>query len=159
MKSFLIPLVLITLISTKVYSHSGGTDINGCHAGSQPYHCHNDSAVEYSSANFSGWDINLGYQYHFEKTPYIPYAGLSVGQYEEHEDTSVGLDFGLKHQYGWYAGYVTTSKSLQFGYKFLHFSANSDFIGMGLRFNFGNSNHDNQSSIYSSGSALSSRSE
>jgi len=24
-------------------AHSGGTDANGCHAGSQPYHCHSSS--------------------------------------------------------------------------------------------------------------------
>lgn len=26
--------------SSAVYSHSGGLDANGCHAGSRPYHCH-----------------------------------------------------------------------------------------------------------------------
>ena len=24
----------------RAYAHSGGTDSNGCHAGTQPYHCH-----------------------------------------------------------------------------------------------------------------------
>ena len=27
-------------VSQNVLAHSGGTDANGCHAGSQPYHCH-----------------------------------------------------------------------------------------------------------------------
>lgn len=26
-------------------AHSGGTDASGCHAGSQPYHCHNGGAA------------------------------------------------------------------------------------------------------------------
>ena len=36
--------VLITIIalnfSGSAYSHSGGLDKQGCHAGSKPYHCH-----------------------------------------------------------------------------------------------------------------------
>jgi hypothetical protein len=27
-------------LSTLVHGHSGGLDSNGCHSGSQPYHCH-----------------------------------------------------------------------------------------------------------------------
>lgn len=157
MKLFIIPFILIISISSKVYSHSGGTDSNGCHAGSQPYHCHNggnSSTSEHSSVNFGGWDINLGYQYHLEENPYIPYAGLSLGKYQDHGDTFLGLDFGLKHQDGWYAGYITTSKSLQLGYEFLHLSASSDSIGIGVRFTLDNSNYNNQSSIYSSVSLL-----
>ena len=39
-------LPLLLLLSTAIatsqtsYGHSGGLDSNGCHAGSQPYHCH-----------------------------------------------------------------------------------------------------------------------
>jgi hypothetical protein len=34
--------VFVTLaFPTVVQGHSGGTDQYGCHAGSQPYHCHN----------------------------------------------------------------------------------------------------------------------
>jgi len=32
--------MLTLLLSSTLYAHSGGTDSNGCHAGSQPYHCH-----------------------------------------------------------------------------------------------------------------------
>lgn len=28
------------LTSTPLYAHSGGLNADGCHAGSQPYHCH-----------------------------------------------------------------------------------------------------------------------
>ena len=32
---------IMIMFAAKVNAHSGGTDANGCHAGSQPYHCHN----------------------------------------------------------------------------------------------------------------------
>jgi len=28
----------------QIHAHSGGVDGNGCHSGSQPYHCHSGSA-------------------------------------------------------------------------------------------------------------------
>ena len=31
---------LLIFLPTAGFAHSGGTDKNGCHAGSQPYHCH-----------------------------------------------------------------------------------------------------------------------
>jgi len=33
-------LVVLHLTTSPSLAHSGGTDANGCHAGSQPYHCH-----------------------------------------------------------------------------------------------------------------------
>ena len=41
-----IALSLFLVISTiaQSFAHSGGTDSNGCHAGSQPYHCHNSKS-------------------------------------------------------------------------------------------------------------------
>lgn len=43
-KAALVGLASAALLanSTVVMSHSGGTDENGCHAGTEPYHCHND---------------------------------------------------------------------------------------------------------------------
>ena len=36
-------MFLFLLVSVEpAFSHSGGTDSSGCHAGSQPYHCHNE---------------------------------------------------------------------------------------------------------------------
>ncbi|MBA4274919.1 MAG: YHYH domain-containing protein [Alphaproteobacteria bacterium] len=42
MKNLIRVVVLALTVSaaTNVFAHSGGTDANGCHAGSQPYHCH-----------------------------------------------------------------------------------------------------------------------
>ena len=36
-------MFLFMLVSVEpAFSHSGGTDSSGCHAGSQPYHCHDE---------------------------------------------------------------------------------------------------------------------
>ena len=36
-------IFLFLLVSVEpAFSHSGGTDSSGCHAGSQPYHCHGE---------------------------------------------------------------------------------------------------------------------
>lgn len=36
-------MFLLLLVSVDLaFSHSGGTDDAGCHAGSQPYHCHDE---------------------------------------------------------------------------------------------------------------------
>ena len=32
--------LVVSFAPVVVSAHSGGTDANGCHAGSQPYHCH-----------------------------------------------------------------------------------------------------------------------
>lgn len=45
--------------------HSGGTDANGCHAGSKPYHCHggkggagsaNRSSGDRDCSDFASWE-------------------------------------------------------------------------------------------------------
>lgn len=40
LKGFCFTCIVFSLPTTSV-AHSGGTDDNGCHAGSEPYHCHN----------------------------------------------------------------------------------------------------------------------
>ena len=36
-------IFLLMLVSVEpAFSHSGGTDDSGCHAGSKPYHCHDE---------------------------------------------------------------------------------------------------------------------
>ena len=39
--TFAIILCFLTVTSVPAAAHSGGTDRHGCHAGTQPYHCHN----------------------------------------------------------------------------------------------------------------------
>lgn len=37
----LVVVCFLFVTSIPVGAHSGGTDRHGCHAGTQPYHCHN----------------------------------------------------------------------------------------------------------------------
>ena len=39
-------IAIITILSTQAVAHSGGLNKRGCHAGSQPYHCHKSAKVE-----------------------------------------------------------------------------------------------------------------
>jgi hypothetical protein len=39
-KTCYLAVVLLCLDAIPILAHSGGTDANGCHAGSLPYHCH-----------------------------------------------------------------------------------------------------------------------
>ena len=41
---FLISASIFVAAPTLVFGHSGGLNANGCHAGSQPYHCHRAQA-------------------------------------------------------------------------------------------------------------------
>lgn len=44
MKTFTAAMLIFLLMTANAsFAHSGGTDANGCHAGSQPYHCHGGS--------------------------------------------------------------------------------------------------------------------
>lgn len=47
------------------FPHSGGTDRHGCHAGSQPYHCHN-SGYEYSENDYEYHDYSSESQYIYQ---------------------------------------------------------------------------------------------
>lgn len=155
MKFYIAIFLALTLTPTQALSHSGGTDSNGCHAGSQPYHCHSENSSNGSESNFNlgAWDFNLGYQYKFDQTKLTPFIGASIGKSKEYGDTKFGGNLGLKFQNGFYAGYVSTSKSLQLGYEFIHVSANSNYFGIGIRYPFIDTDTDNHS-LYSSGSML-----
>ncbi len=49
-------LVIYSLLySPYALSHSGGTDERGCHAGTQPYHCHNEKDDSSSSSSGGVW--------------------------------------------------------------------------------------------------------
>lgn len=159
MNHYFLYVAFVALIPFNALAHSGGTDSNGCHSGSQPYHCHSDKNGSGNGTSIStgAWDLNVGYQYQIEETKFIPFLGASVGTSEEHDDAKLGANLGIKLDSGWYASYVSTSKSVQLGYSFFHISANSDYFGLGLRFPFTGVN-DN-SAIYYSGSMLFSGSE
>ena len=46
----------ISYTATEVFAHSGGLDAAGCHAGSQPYHCHNGSSGTSDTGSRSNYD-------------------------------------------------------------------------------------------------------
>ena len=39
-------IAITTILSTQAVAHGGGLNKQGCHAGSQPYHCHKNAKVE-----------------------------------------------------------------------------------------------------------------
>lgn len=45
MKKLVSALALTAVTATSAFAHSGGTNSQGCHSGSQPYHCHNSPVV------------------------------------------------------------------------------------------------------------------
>lgn len=150
MKALIISFLIF--VPTTVFGHSGGTDSKGCHAGTEPYHCHNKK--DDSSVNIGAWDINVGYQYQIGQSNLISFLGASYGTSDHDLDSSFGANIGLKYNNGWYASYVSTSKSVQLGYGFFHISANSDYVGLGFRYPFSSSKGSKQSSSYFGGSVL-----
>lgn len=150
MKAIILSLLIFFPAAT--LSHSGGTDSNGCHAGTQPYHCHNSKSD--SSVSIGAWDINAGYQYHIVQSELIPFLGASYGKIELDQNPSIGINIGLKHQDGWYAGFVSTSQSVQLGYGFFHIAANADYVGLGIRFPFDITGDKDKSLSYFSAGAF-----
>lgn len=51
-------VILCLLPSFDVAAHSGGVDSKGCHAGSQPYHCHRGSSGGYAGRRILGYDTS-----------------------------------------------------------------------------------------------------
>jgi hypothetical protein len=45
MKNIFATIAVCMSFATPALSHSGGTDSNGCHAGSKPHHCHTTTTV------------------------------------------------------------------------------------------------------------------
>lgn len=72
-----VTLALVVPISTPVFAHSGRLNAQGCHAGSQPYHCHrsqsstpstkqpNNRSGDHDCSDFGTW---LKAQRFYEKT-------------------------------------------------------------------------------------------
>lgn len=149
---------VLALLPLSIFAHSGGTDSNGCHSGSEAYHCHNNKSNS-PSISIGGWDVNAGYQYQIFESKLIPFLGLSYGKSEHELNSTAGWNLGMKHEDGWYASFVSTSKSVQLGYGFFHVAANQDYLGLGLRVPFGYSRSSGQSAGYYSGTMLFSSSD
>jgi len=147
-----------------VLAHSGGTDANGCHAGSRPYHCHNNGSSGSGGSSGSSnskneeskiiWDVNFGYMFELQNSEIYPFGGMSIGKNDPDGNASLGANFGIQHHKGLYMGVVTTSKSIQVGYKFGHVSFGSDYIGFGFKFSLGQLKRSVTSPFYFSASSL-----
>jgi len=46
-------------LSPPVFSHSGGVDVNGCHSGTEPYHCHTPKSAQSTRSSDSS-SLNTG---------------------------------------------------------------------------------------------------
>lgn len=53
-------LLLVLSFSSTCFAHSGRTDSNGCHSGSEPYHCHSDSSQNDSASSSSSDPTSIG---------------------------------------------------------------------------------------------------
>ena len=53
MKQIITTILAATFMTTVAMAHSGGTNANGCHAGSKPYHCHNSKPKDYSRTTYT----------------------------------------------------------------------------------------------------------
>ena len=98
------------LMPSVVSAHSGGTDSNGCHAGSQPYHCHNSKndelnveamaigvllllAIRYFSSGSKDSEQSFVEDVNNESRKYYLLPKTEV---DEKLNPSVGLEWGLK---------------------------------------------------------------
>lgn len=52
-------LLFLPVSLEPAFSHSGGTDDFGCHAGSQPYHCHDEDDDDFGCA-IAGFEETRG---------------------------------------------------------------------------------------------------
>jgi hypothetical protein len=156
-------VVLIgSIFPTVLLAHSGGLDQFGCHAGSQPYHCHNNPVTNSNSAGsptteLSGWDLNFGVRFPVNgpsRTSIYPYLGFSVGESTDNDQPVIGVDVGISFENYFYVGYVTTSKTLQLGFRPVHVSIGDELVGIGLRLPLGQSKSTSQDPYYFSASAL-----
>jgi len=69
-------LLLTTTLSTHVAAHSGGLNKEGCHAGSQPYHCH--KGAEAASTTLSVTSILSGTVTHVRDGDTIEVDGIAI---------------------------------------------------------------------------------
>lgn len=58
MRLCIILVLILSLMAAPLssYAHSGGTDANGCHGGSEPYHCHGTEGGSSGGGSLGGGD-------------------------------------------------------------------------------------------------------
>jgi hypothetical protein len=97
------------LTPTVASAHSGGTDSNGCHSGTQPYHCHSSKSPELNwEAMAAGilllWGLNYLTRDKINKKQYLTdETGGSTNRFyflphtdiDENLNPSVGAKIGI----------------------------------------------------------------
>lgn len=131
-------------------AHSGGTDKYGCHAGSQPYHCHN----KYSggSGDESPYEIvEREFVFGFQKKNVLNgfgyYMGFSQGS-EVSGDDVMGYEFGVLNSVGIYLGYSSSIRSFKLGYGYVYTSFKGSELGVGVKIPFSFEFLGSGSSVY-----------
>lgn|GEM_PF-1733462 len=115
------PLVALCTMST-AFAHSGGTDANGCHAGTQPYHCHGGSSS--GSGSNSGDKSGLS----FNEAAKIIAGGLALvsGFYGFNQPILLAYD-GEYEEFGAGAAYIGKQVPLYLSSKFFSDSSTINF--------------------------------
>ena len=114
------------LMADSALAHDTVFEEDNCHWSPQEgEHCH------YKVPEISAMDISLGYQFELEKSPLVPFVGVSYGK-KWYQDSELGGIVGVKYENGFYASYVSTTKSLQVGLTIAHISFNHESIGLGM---------------------------
>ena len=69
-------IAVLTMLTTQAVAHSGGLNKQGCHAGSQPYHCHKSAKVAPVASSDSA--ILSGTVTHVRDGDTIEVSGIAV---------------------------------------------------------------------------------
>ena len=69
-------IAILTMLTTQAVAHSGGLNKQGCHAGSQPYHCHKSAKVAPVASSDSA--ILSGTVTHVRDGDTIEVSGIAV---------------------------------------------------------------------------------
>ena len=69
-------IAVLTMLTTQAVAHSGGLNKQGCHSGSQPYHCHKSAKV--APVASSGSAILSGTVTHVRDGDTIEVSGIAV---------------------------------------------------------------------------------
>ena len=92
MRAVLVAFLCVSFLTTNIsYAHSGGTDSDGCHAGSQPYHCHGGGDTDAGTVTL----IVLGSAVVVGGLIWLIYWGASYNQQNPQPVSIINNDDGL----------------------------------------------------------------
>lgn len=97
--------VILLTVPSLAYAHPGGTDIFGCHAGSEPYHCHGSSSSSAGVIDASPTDVLFGVSWGLSAVgamwnlPMLTHMDSSVDQSSAVAIHATGLSIALASQF------------------------------------------------------------